>query len=116
MALGLAVAAQVRALPGWVTLSLAAAIGWRYAVARGGWRLPPRSVRLLFALMATVGVYAHYRTLNGVEAGTALLGMMSAIKLLETRGARDLTVLVFISYFLLFAALLRNQGLSQLPF
>ena len=40
---------------------------------------------------------------------------MAAAKLLETRGSRDLTVLVFIAWFLLYAALLRNQGLLQLP-
>jgi transglutaminase-like putative cysteine protease len=40
---------------------------------------------------------------------------MAAAKLLETRTSRDLTVIVFISWFLLYAALLREQSLLQLP-
>jgi protein-glutamine gamma-glutamyltransferase len=52
---------------------------------------------------------------NGVQAGTALLTMMAAVKLLETRTERDLTVLVFIALFLLYAALLRDQGIERLP-
>ena len=58
---------------------------------------------------------ATFRTVNGVQAGTALLAMMAAVKLLETRTERDLTVLVFIAYFLLYAALLRDQGITRLP-
>jgi len=40
---------------------------------------------------------------------------MAGVKLLETRGSRDLTVLAFIAYFLLYAALLRDQRLLALP-
>ena len=40
---------------------------------------------------------------------------MAAAKLLETRAARDLTVLLFIAWFLLYAALLREQSLLLVP-
>ena len=40
---------------------------------------------------------------------------MATVKLLETRKARDVTILAFIAWFLLYAALLRDQGLLQLP-
>ncbi len=67
-------------------------------------------------MTAMVAVFASYRTLNGIEAGTAFLVLMAGVKLLETRTSRDLTVLVFIAYFLLYAALLRNQQLQALPY
>jgi transglutaminase-like putative cysteine protease len=38
------------------------------------------------------------------------------MKLLETRTVRDLTVLLFLSYFALFAAFLYNQSMMQLPY
>ena len=65
---------------------------------RLGWPLPPRWLRLLAVLVAAVGWSSRtYRTINGIEAGTALLVLMAAVKLLETRSPRDLTVLVFIA-------------------
>ncbi len=114
-ALAIAVCAHLWRLPAWASLSLIAGATWRYAAVRRGWRLPPRWLRTAAALFALLWVLATFRTLNGVEAGTALLTMMAAVKLLETQGERDLTVLVFIAYFLIYAALLRSQGIGQLP-
>ena len=74
-----------------------------------------RDSRVVVVLVSTVAIFGTYRTLNGIEAGTAFLVLMAAAKLLETRTSRDLTVIVFIGWFLLYAALLREQSLSQLP-
>ena len=52
----------------------------------------------------------QYRTLNGVEAGSALLVVMVALKFLESRNQRDQLVLIMISYFLMFASLLGERG------
>lgn len=114
-ALALAAAAHVAWLPPWVPLLLVAAMTWRWSAARRGWPLPSKWLRATAAAGAAVVVLGAYGTLNGIEAGTALLALMGGVKLLETRGPRDLTVLVFIAWFLLFAALLRNQGLIALP-
>ena len=79
------------------------------------WPLPRRGVRLGMTFIAAAGVFGTYRTLNGIEAGTAFLVLMVTAKLLETRATRDVTILAFIAWFLLYAALLRDQGLLQLP-
>ena len=115
VALAVAVAAHVTSLPAWITLLLVATGAWRWTADRRGWPLPPRWMRATAAVAATVAVLASYRTLNGIEAGTAFLVLMAGVKLLETRTSRDLTVVVFICYFLLYAALLRDQQLRQLP-
>jgi transglutaminase-like putative cysteine protease len=114
-ALVAAVAPHALVLPPWVDLLLVAIGAWRWAADLRGWKLPPRGVRVPIVVASTLAVLATYRTVNGLEAGTTLLVLMAAVKLLETRTARDLTVLVFIAYFLLFAALLRSQALSFLP-
>jgi transglutaminase-like putative cysteine protease len=114
-ALAVALVAHFGPLPAWASVSLLAAGTWRYVAAQRGWPLPPRWVRTTAALGTLLFVLATFRTLNGVQAGTALLAMMAAVKLLETRTERDLTVLVFIAYFLLYAALLRDQGIARLP-
>jgi transglutaminase-like putative cysteine protease len=114
--LAAALAPHVRFLPAWVTLLFVAAAAWRWAADRRPWSLPPKWLRVAATLAATLAVLGTFRTLNGIEAGTAFLALMAAAKLLETRASRDLSVLVFIAYFMLYAALLRDQGLSQLPY
>jgi transglutaminase-like putative cysteine protease len=114
-ALAAAVAPHVAHLPAWVTLLLLAIGAWRWAADLRGWRLAPWPLRVVVVVASTVAIFGTYRTLNGIEAGTAFLVLMAAAKLLETRASRDLAVVVFISWFLLYAALLREQSLLQLP-
>lgn len=114
--LGLAVVPHVSQLPPWITLLAAAAAGLRLTIELKRWQLPPRWLRSIVAFAALLAVLFTYRTLNGVEAGTALLVLMAGMKLMETRSVRDLTVIVFLSYFALFAAFLYNQSLLRLPY
>jgi transglutaminase-like putative cysteine protease len=98
------------ALPPWVTVLLVAAVVWRFVVGLYGWRLPPRALRVALASAAFLGVLLDYRTLNGIEAGSALLVVMLALKFLESQGQRDQLVTIMISYFLIFASLLTDHG------
>ena len=113
-ALAIAAAAHATSVPAWVPLALVAAIAWRWSADRLGWPMPAPWLRRTVTVAAPLLVLASFRTLNGLEAGSAFLVVMGAIKLLETRAARDLTVLVFIAWFLLYAALLRDQRLLEL--
>ncbi len=115
-ALALSLLPHVANVPIWIVLFAAVTAAWRIAAQVRGWKLPPKWLRIVVVVLAVVSVLAGYRTLNGLEAGTALLVLMAASKLLETRDRRDLTVLLFISFVLLFAALLYEQGLMQLPY
>ena len=112
-ALAIAAAAHATSVPAWVPLALVAAIAWRWSADRLGWPMPAPWLRRTVTVAAPLAVLASFRTLNGLEAGSAFLVVMGAIKLLETRAARDLTVLVFIAWFLLYAALLRDQRLLE---
>jgi protein-glutamine gamma-glutamyltransferase len=97
-------------LPFWVPLLLGVAIAWRLAIAALEWPVPIRTLRLLLALAAFCAVLLSYRTINGVEAGSALLVVMIALKVLESKGYRDQLVLIMLAYFLLFASLLTARG------
>jgi transglutaminase-like putative cysteine protease len=97
-------------LPFWVPLLLGVAIAWRLAIAAFEWPAPIRTLRLSLALAAFCAVLASYRTINGVEAGSALLVVMIALKVLESKGYRDQLLLIMLSYFLLFASLLLARG------
>jgi protein-glutamine gamma-glutamyltransferase len=115
-ALSLAVLPHLDHLRYWVPAFFAGAVALRLVAEHRGWALPPRWLRVLAALLVTVGVVAGYRTLNGLDAGTALLTVMAALKLSETRAPRDHAVLVFIGYFLCLAALLYEQSFGRLAY
>jgi transglutaminase-like putative cysteine protease len=114
-ALAVALLPHLSQLPLWIPLLVAMAALWRIAIETSARRLPPKWLRTVIALGAMAAVFIAFRTLNGLDAGTALLVTMTGIKLLETRGTRDCTMLIFIGYVLLFAALLYDQSLLRLP-
>jgi transglutaminase-like putative cysteine protease len=116
LGLALALAPHVSHFPAWVTLLCATTALYRLIIDFRQSELPPKWLRILVALGGSLAVLMTYRTLNGVEAGTALLALMAGFKLLETQSVRDLTVIVFLSYFSLFAAFLYSQSLLQLPY
>jgi transglutaminase-like putative cysteine protease len=111
----LAVSLHAAQLPLWVPGLFASLCVWRVLLAVRGARLPSRPMRMAAVVVILLAVLGAYRTLNGIDAGTALLSLMAGLKLLETRGPRDHVVVVMICYFLLLAAFLREQGLWLLP-
>jgi transglutaminase-like putative cysteine protease len=107
-----AVAPHVAHLQAWVTALAVSVCAWRLMAERRGWALPGRALRSGITLAATVGIVIGYQPLNGLDAGTALLTLMAALKLLETRTRRDHVVLVFIGWFLCLATFLYGQDLA----
>ncbi|HEX5047253.1 MAG TPA: DUF3488 and transglutaminase-like domain-containing protein [Gammaproteobacteria bacterium] len=97
-------------MPVWVPAFLIGTMALRIASALRGWRAPGRPLRLLLAFAAFCGVLARYRTINGIEAGSALLVVMMGLKFLESRNHRDQLVLIMLSYFLMFASLLSERS------
>ena len=77
-ALAVAVVPHLRTLPAWVSLLLLAIGAWRWTADLRTWRLPPKWLRIVVVIVATLAVLGTYRTLNGIEAGTAFLVLMAA--------------------------------------
>jgi protein-glutamine gamma-glutamyltransferase len=95
----------------WVPVVVVIILTWRLIAARKRWSLPNAWIRVPLTLLGFVGVLFSYRQISGLSAGSALLLVMAAMKLLETRGHRDRAVVIFICYFLLFATFLREQAI-----
>lgn len=95
----------------WVPVIVLGIVGWRLIAAVKRWQLPSLWLRIPLTLFGFVAVMFSYRQVTGLVAGSALLLVMVAMKLLETRGHRDRAVVIFICYFLLFAAFLREQAI-----
>ena len=115
-ALLVSLAPHVPYLAIWITLAFVACAVWRYVIEKQRRMLPSRIVRGGLALACLIGVFGTYSSISGVGPGSALLAIMAALKLLETRKRRDQFVLLFISVFLVMSSLLREQYLWSLPY
>jgi transglutaminase-like putative cysteine protease len=116
VALAFALLPHVPYLPFWITGALIACALWRYSIEVRRKPIPPTLLRAALALLCFLGVLGTYRTISGVGPGSALLAIMAALKLLETRHRRDQFVLLFIAIFLVMSSLLREQYLWSLPY
>ncbi|MBT5218455.1 MAG: DUF3488 domain-containing transglutaminase family protein [Woeseia sp.] len=115
-ALAFSVIPHVQFLPIWATGVFVLCSAWRWKIERKRWRLPPAWTRIVLAFACFAGVYISYDAVSGVGPGSALLAVMAALKLLETKQRRDQFVLLFISIFLIMSSLLREQYLWSLPY
>jgi transglutaminase-like putative cysteine protease len=106
---------HVDRVPFWVTGAALLCVGWRLAAEVRAIRLPRRLPKIAVAMMLIVAVLMQFHTLNGLSAGTALLVVMGAIKLLETFARRDRYVVIGSTVFLLLAACLDRQELTRAP-
>ncbi len=102
-------------LPPWITLGALLCAAWCLAGIVGRVPLPGKRLRGALVAGLTIGVLAAFHTLNGLAAGTALLALMGAMKLLETRTRRDGYIVVAVALCLLLAACLGNQDLPHAP-
>lgn len=105
-------------VPGWVPAAALLLAAWRVWVAwrpAQALRLPGTLTRSLLAAVMVAAVLARFHTLNGLSAGTALLILMGASKLLETSVRRDALIVVAVALFLLLAAVLDRQNLVRAP-
>ncbi len=102
-------------LPLWVTLIACGGALWALAAAHGRAPLPGRLFKLSLTVVLTGTVLAMFHTLNGLNAGSALLVLMGAIKLLEARSRRDRLIVVGVGFYLLIAACLVSQELVRAP-
>ncbi|MBK7249517.1 MAG: DUF3488 domain-containing transglutaminase family protein [Gammaproteobacteria bacterium] len=102
-------------LPFWCVLVVLTLIAWRLAGELQWLPTPARSLRALLTVTLVFGVVGSFRTLNGLAAGTALLAVMGAAKLLEARTRRDYLIVIGTALFLLLAACLDRQALLRVP-
>lgn len=114
--LSLAALPHASQTPAWLIPTFVTIAAWRALLILRAWPLPQRWLLVLLALLATAGVLFTYRSLFGRDAGIALLTVMSACKLLETRTLRDAVVLVFLGYLLIMSNLLFNQDIPMVAY
>ena len=102
-------------VPSWAPLAALLFVIWRLVAASRSLPLPGTVIRGLLALILVAGIVVRFHTLNGLSAGTALLLLMGAVKIVETRTQRDQFIVVGAAVFLLLAACLDRQSLTRAP-
>jgi transglutaminase-like putative cysteine protease len=102
-------------LPLWVLVVAGSGAAWALAAAHGRVQLPGRILKLSLTALLIGTVVAMFHTLNGLNAGSALLTLMGAAKLLETRSRRDRLIIIGVAFYLLLAACLVSQDLLRAP-
>ena len=103
-------------LPLWVSALCVVLLGWRAYLAYSGTALPPRWLLLAITLGGVAGILISFRTLFGREAGVTLLVLLAALKLLELRAARDATILIYLSCFILVTHFFYSQSIPAALF
>jgi len=98
--LALSAAPHASRLALWISIGAGLMFAWRLYIAWRDQPLPPRWLVLTLTLAGAVGVWFTFRTIFGRDAGVSLLVVLLSMKLLEMRSARDVSVLVFLAYFL----------------
>lgn len=96
-------------MPVWISVLTVGIAGGRLLQLRMRGKAPAKWLLVLIAAAASVGILLQYRTLFGRDAGVALLVVMLALKLLETRTQRDGMLLGFLGCFLLVTNFLHSQ-------
>ena len=97
--------------PLWVTGVVAAGWLWRSFIHATHARMPALWLLVALVLAGGAATMSQFGTVTGQQAGTALLLVMIALKLLEIRSQRDIVVTLFLCYFLVATTYFFNQSL-----
>ncbi len=99
--LGVAAVPHAAYLPYWTLALFAGALVWRWMATAARVRLPSRTFLAGLTVVAAGTVSISQGLVFGHSSGTALLLVMTALKLLETHRLRDAMIVVFLGYLLI---------------
>lgn len=102
---------QYDRLPIWLLALVAVSCVWRLPKVEHRISPPGMVLRTLMLVTGLFGVYYSHQTLLGPEGGVSFLILGAALKLLESRNARDIFVLGILDFFILATAFLFSQSL-----
>ncbi len=103
-------------LPHWVSAVCSFLLIWRFHLAWTGNALPSRWLLISFTVAASAGIAVSFHTLFGRDAGVTLLVLLSSLKLMELRTARDANVVIFLACFIIITNFFYSQSIPTALF
>jgi transglutaminase-like putative cysteine protease len=105
------VAPHIVRLPYWVGVFFLVVVAWRAWIARYAMFHPSAWITSLLTVVASVATWYQYGRIVGREAGVTLLIVMSSLKLLEMRTQREVTLSIYLGFFLVLTNFLFSQSI-----
>jgi len=103
---------HVTQMPSWLTVSILLATIVRCVAEWKRWPLPTTTSTGVVALCLLAGISLQFHTVLGRDAGTPFMAGLLMIKFYELRGPRDITLIIFSSFFVVMSALLFSQAIE----
>jgi protein-glutamine gamma-glutamyltransferase len=103
------VAPHLLRLPYWVGTLFLAVVAWRGWIAWTAMHLPSRWMMRGFTIAAGLATWMQYGRIFGREPGVTLLIVMAGLKLLEMRNQREVTLSIYLGFFLVLTNFLFSQ-------
>jgi hypothetical protein len=103
---------HVTQLPGWLTGAILVSVIVRCLAEWYRWPLPTTTSTGVVAICLLSAIFLQYHTVMGRDAGTPFMAGLLAIKFYELRGPRDITLIIFSSFFVVMSALLFSQAIE----
>ena len=98
-------------LPLWVSALCIALLAWRAYLSYSGNPLPKRWLLLAITFASVGGILIEFHTLFGREVGVTLLILLTTLKFMELRSARDATVLIYLACFIIITNFFYSQSI-----
>jgi transglutaminase-like putative cysteine protease len=96
-------------LPYWVSIFFIVVVSWRAWIAWAAIHFPSRWITAALTLAATYATFQQYSRIFGREPGVTLLIVMAGLKLLEMRSQREVTLSIYLGFFLVLTNFLFSQ-------
>lgn len=107
------VAPHLLRMPEWVAGFFLVMVAWRGWVAWRAQRFPTRWIVLALTLGAAAGTFLQYGRLFGRDAGTTLLVLMAALKLVEMKTSREVLLAIHLGFVLVMTNFLYSQTIPM---
>lgn len=108
-AMAFVVAPHALRLPEWVGAFFALVVAWRAWIAWRVTRIPPRWLVLALTAGAVAATFVAYHRITGRDAGTTLLVLMTAMKILEMKTSREVVLTIHLGFILVMTNFLFSQ-------
>jgi len=102
---------QAMVFPGWISALIILFLLWRFFINLNPNHQPSKWLLILILFSTTFLVFIDYGTIIGKTAGTAFIGILLSIKLLESKVKKDYMVVIALCFFFLVLNFLISQSI-----